>query len=348
LLGALADENRLDEAGIGAAATAELLAIGLTTGLLAAMVPPRRLKTTNMVAALALAACNLAGCFTAGAWFAASRGASGVASGVLLWVAVCLITRARRPERVAGVFLTVQTLAQAGLAAMLPLTLMPRFGANGGLAVLAGIALASSTASVWIPSLLAALPKPEGGHGRVPISGFIGLGSVFFTMAGVVGLWIFVEQLGAAPSIGARAAGLAVALALAAQVAGSSAATFLSSRLPARPVLFGVGLLNLAVVYGLGQRIGAPAYLASVMLFGFLWLFAMPFQTRLLIDLDPTRRVAMQASAAQALGSAAGPIATSAFATKADLSGALLADAVLFAIGVVGVLAAGRKKGLLF
>jgi hypothetical protein len=70
----------------------------------------------------------------------------------------------------------------------------------------------------------------------------------------------------------------------------------------------------------------------------------MPFQTRLLIDLDPTRRVAMLASAAQALGSAAGPVTTSAFATKADLSGALVADAVLFGVGLIGLAAAKSRK----
>jgi hypothetical protein len=340
LLGALADESRLDETGIGTAATAELLAIGLTTGLLAGFVPPARLKLVNIAGALALAACNIWGCFAAGAWFAASRGAAGVASGVLVWIAVALITRAQRPERVSGVFLTVQTLAQAGLAAILPLTLMPHHGANGGLAALAGLGVCAAAASIWLPSKLAALPKPEGGHGRLPITGFIGLASVFFTMAGVVGLWIFVEQLGDTKLIGARAAGLAVALALAAQVAGSSAATFLSSRTAPRPVLCVAGLLNIGAVYVLSRHIGAPLYLASVLLFGFLWLFAMPFQTRLLIDIDPTRRVAMLLSAAQALGSAAGPVTTSAFAAKTDLSGALVADAVLFGMGIVGLLAA--------
>jgi hypothetical protein len=75
----------------------------------------------------------------------------------------------------------------------------------------------------------------------------------------------------------------------------------------------------------------------------------MPFQTRLLIDLDPTRRAAMLLSAAQALGSAAGPIATSAFATKSSLGGALVADAVLFGIGLLGVAAtAGKRKSVLF
>jgi hypothetical protein len=43
----------------------------------------------------------------------------------------------------------------------------------------------------------------------------------------------------------------------------------------------------------------------------------------------------MLLSAAQLLGSAAGPVITSGFATDASLRGALIADAVLFGAGVV-------------
>jgi DHA1 family inner membrane transport protein len=80
----------------------------------------------------------------------------------------------------------------------------------------------------------------------------------------------------------------------------------------------------------LGESLGQVPYMLGVIAFGFLWLFAMPFQTRLLILIDPTRRSAMLLSAAQLVGCAAGPLVTSAFATDARLNGALLADAGLF------------------
>jgi hypothetical protein len=347
LLGALAAESRLDEQGVGAAATAELLALGVTVGLLAALAPPSRLRLINGVAATVLAACNIWSMAAHGAGFVVARAAAGTAGGVLVWIAVALITRTRLPERASGIFLTVQTLAQAGLAALLPITLMPHFGANGGLASLAVLSACAMFASFWLPSELAALPKAEAGQGTLALPGLIGLTSVFFTMAGVVGLWIFVEQLGASPRIGAPAAGIAVACALVAQVAGSSVATLFSTRAPAMPVLFMVGLADLGSVWLLGEPIGAPVYLASVVLFGFLWLFAMPFQTRLMIDLDPTRRAAMLLSPAQLLGSAVGPLVTSAFATKTYLGGALRADAVMFAVGIACVVTT-RKKGLIF
>jgi hypothetical protein len=344
LLGALAAESRLDEQGVGAAATAELLALGVTVGLLAALAPPCRLRLINVAAATCLAACNIWSMAAHGAGFIAARAAAGMAGGVLVWIAVALITRTKLPERASGIFLTVQTLAQAGLAALLPITLMPHFGANGGLASLAALSACAMLASFWLPSRLAALPETEAGRGRVALSGVIGLASVFFTMAAIVGLWIFVEQLGASPRIGVRAAGIAVACALLAQVAGSSVATFLSSRAPAMPVLVIVGATDIFAVWVLGEPIGAPLYLASVVLFGFLWLFAMPFQTRLMIDLDPTRRVAMLLSPAQLLGSAVGPLVTSAFATKTYLGGALKADAVMFAAGIMCLVATIRKR----
>jgi hypothetical protein len=317
LLGTLADEHRLTEDQIGGAATVELLALGLTTGALASLLPPARLKTINIAACIALAAANAAGLFTQGLGFVATRGAAGIAGGVLVWIAISLITRARQPDRYAGIFMIAQTLAQAALAAVLPVTLMPRFGANGGLAALGVLALASMLASAWLPSRLAALPHPPEGHGGLRLPGLLGLGTVFFTLAGIVGFWIFAEQVGAAANIAPRITGLAVAAALAAQVAGGAAGTMLSGRLPPAPVLIATGLLNMVVVTLMGTALTVPAYFGGLAVFGFLWMFVMPVQVRLLINLDPSRRAAMLLSTAQLLGSATGPIITSAFSPSA-------------------------------
>ena len=344
ILGTLADERRLTETQIGAAATAELLALGLTSGLLASLLPPHRLKTINAGACVALATANLAGIFMQGIGFVVSRGIAGIAGGVLMWIAIALITRSARPDRNSGVFLVMQTLAQAALAAVLPLTLMPLFGANGGLGALAGLAVAGIGASFWLPSALSRLPKPADGHGGLALREILGLAAVFSTMAGVVGLWVFADQLGTGAHISPRVTGLTVAAALAAQVAGGAAATLLSGRLPPIPVLALAGIVNIGIVTMLAGAIGTPVYVAGMILFGFLWLFAMPFQTRLLIDLDPSRRAAMLLSAAQLLGCAAGPIVTSSFATATSLVDAMKADAVLFAGGVILVVAVFRRK----
>jgi hypothetical protein len=335
LLGALVAEGRLTIDQLGLAATAELLALGLTMAVLASALKPAHVRAINAAGCGALALANGASVLTSGYGFVAARAAAGVAAALLVWVAVVVITRARAPDRIAGIFLTVQTLAQAVLAAVLPVTAMVRWGANGGLAALAVLALAAIPASLLLQNRFAALPKAADSAVGLPLAGMAGLASVFLYMAGIVGLWVFVERLATAAGASVETAGIAVAAALAAQVTGSSAATFLSGALPTVPVLALCGLGNIIVLAVLGTASGQAPYLIGVAVFGFLWLFALPFQTRLLIRLDPTRRAAMLLSAAQLLGSAAGPVITSGFATDASLRGALIADAVLFGAGVV-------------
>jgi hypothetical protein len=343
LLAALVDQGRLSDLQVGLAAAAELLTLGLTAGLSASLLKPQRVRLINAGACLALAAANGLSVLTSGYGFVASRALAGIAAGFLVWIAVVVITRALAPDRWAGIFLTVQTLAQAALAAVLPLTAMARWGVNGGLGTLAAIALAATAASLLLDDRFSVLPKPAESAAGLPLRSVAGLASVFCYMAGIVGLWVFVERLGTAAGASTALTGLTVALALAAQVTGSSAATFLAGRLPTVLVLVGCAAGNIAVVALLGASWGKAPYVAGVMVFGFLWLFALPFQTRLLITLDESRRSAMLLSAAQLLGSAGGPLVTSAFATGASLRGTLLADAGMFAAAglVTAFLSAG-------
>lgn len=336
LLGALVSEGRLSLDQLGFAATAELLTLGLTTGILANLLKPRHIRLINAAACLALAAANVMGMMTTGSAFVASRALAGIAGGFLVWIAILLITRAQSPDKLAGIFLAVQTLAQAALAAVLPLTAMIRWGANGGLGTMAAIAIAAVPVSLLFHNRFADLPKSAEAGSGLPLRGIAGLASVFFYLAGIVGLWVFVERLGAAAGASAQLAGIAVAAALVSQVTGSLTATVLLGRLPLIPTLIFCAAGNIAIAALLGAPIGRVPYVAAVMVFGFLWLFAMPFQTRLLIRLDQTRRSAMLLSTAQLLGCAAGPLVTAPFATDTSLTGALAADAALF--GVVCVM----------
>jgi DHA1 family inner membrane transport protein len=331
LLGAMVEQGRLTNDQLGLAATAELLTLGLAMAVLAGGLKPTGIKLVNALGCAVLAVASLGSILTAGYGFVASRALAGLGSALLVWIAVVVITRNRAPDRVAGVFLTVQTLAQAGLAALLPLTAMVRWGVDGGLGALGVIALATLPASLFLQDRFAVLPKPASAGSGLPIAGLTGL----VYMAGIVGLWVFVERLGTEAGATEALTGIAVAAALAAQVTGSAAATFLTGRLPTVPVLALCAAGNIGLVALLGAHGGPVMFVAGVVLFGFLWLFALPFQTRLLIRLGSSRRSAMLLSAAQLLGGAVGPLVTAAFATEKALGGALMADAGLFALGLV-------------
>jgi DHA1 family inner membrane transport protein len=79
----------------------------------------------------------------------------------------------------------------------------------------------------------------------------------------------------------------------------------------------------------------ASAQITLALAFGFLWLFAMPLQTRLMIDVDPTRRAVLHLAAAQLSGSAAGPALAGMFVTTGRVDGALWTGVVVLAIATL-------------
>ena len=332
LLGALLNEHRLDLAQLSRAATVELLVLGITAGVMGGGVAHRRLRLIGAAGCAVLAGANAASLLAAGLSMVVCRAVAGLGAGIVVWIAVGLITQGHVPARLSGIFLAGQTAAQAVLAAVLPLTVMPGHGANGGLAALAVISALSAVALPLLPSSLPDLPKAEHGAGGVNLAGALGLASSFCFMAGIVGLWVFVDPVARMHGITPAVAKYAVAQALAAQVVGGLAATVLAQRLPPGATLVGCALGFLAAVAVLAGTPGDASFMAAVLLFGFLWLFTLPFQVPVLIRADPTRRAAMLLAGAQLLGGSAGPQITGLFATETDLRPALAADAALFGL----------------
>ncbi|HQR90115.1 MAG TPA: hypothetical protein PLH31_12825, partial [Caulobacter sp.] len=107
----------------------------------------------------------------------------------------------------------------------------------------------------------------------------------------------------------------------------------------------GVGLINAVILAVLWSGPGRGLFVACVAAFGFLWLFALPFQTLLLIRLDPTRRAAMQLGAAQLLGSSAGPLAASLVVGDGEVGRALALSAVCLtaALALISLLASRAR-----
>ncbi|WP_374469978.1 MFS transporter [Phenylobacterium sp.] len=345
VLGGLVEAGRLSVSGIGPAATVELLALGLACGGSAALLRPTALRTKLALAAVAHALCNLATLWVADGALIGVRAATGLFAGVMLWSTVGMISRSARPERQAGVFVTVQTLAQLLLAAVLPRTVMAAWGVDGALVALAAISVTAAGAALGAPRGYAPLPRPEGRGGGFSPLAWAGLAAVFLYMAFIVAIWVYLEPLAAAAGLPPARAHDAVAAALAMQVLGGLVATVAGDRLPAGPVLIGAGVINLGLVAALSAHPAGPAFIGLVAVFGFLWLFVLPFHTVLLIAIDPSRRAAMQLGAAQLLGSSAGPLAASLLVGDTDAGGAMrlaaacLVLALTLIVGVTAVMA---------
>lgn len=339
LLGALQQEGRLQSAQLGHAATAELLAMGLAAGLAGAWLKPNRLRLIGLLAGLALAALDVLTTRLSGEAITVVRAAAGLPSGILMWMTLCLIARAPRPERWSGVYLTVQTLAQFVLAALLTAFVIHRQGANGGWLALAGVSAAAGLVALAAPARLEPLPRPEGGGGLPPIRGFVALAACFLFLAFIVGVWVYAEPLSHQAGHPPAVVGAAVSLSLAFQVAGGAAATLLAGRLRWFPTLMVCAALDFGLLAVFASLPGPAMFLAASAAFGFIWLFLMPFLVPMVIEADPSRRAAVLLGGAQLLGGSLGPLMASLIVSEADARGALALGAGCLAFAVA--LAAG-------
>jgi hypothetical protein len=342
ILGGLAEAGRLTVGEIGLAATAELLALGAAAGLSAAFLKSTNLRGKLLVACLGHALCNLATVWVSDGALIGVRAVTGLFAGVMLWSTIGMISRSARPEWQAGVFVTVQTLAQLLLAWLLPRTMMPAFGVDGALAALSVISLTAAVALVAAPRAYPPLLRTEEGGGALGPLAWAGLAAVFLYMAFIVAIWVYLEPLAASVGLAPGQAHDAVAAALAMQVLGGLAATLIGERLKLGPVLVGVAIANLALLAALSQAHDGALFIGLVAVFGFLWLFVLPFHTVLLIRIDPSRRAAMQLGTAQLLGSAGGPLAASLLVGDTNAPGAMVlaASCLVAALALIaGILA---------
>jgi predicted MFS family arabinose efflux permease len=334
LLGALADEHRLNASGIGLTAMAEALAMGLSTAAMGLVRRPERLRLIAVVASLAVAALNLIAMRASGVMLIALRGATGASEGVLLWITVSMIARTVTPERWAGVFFTTQTLAQLLLAIALAMVFVPLYGANGVFGALAVLAVLGVVPALLSPTRFAPLPVRAEESELPPPRGWVALGaSLIFVSAGAA-VGVYVQPLAHEAGLGGGVARTAVWIALAAQVAGGALATSLAGRVRYFTVFIITSVVYLAVWGAFSQPLNASMFILANAASGLVGLFLGPFLVPMTIDADPSRRAAMQSGAAQLLGGALGPLLASQVVGDRDVRGVLWLAAGLLAAGL--------------
>ena len=341
LLGALLAEAKLSTSALGLLATAELLAMGMAAGTASLLLPMGRLRLIAASALIATAILDFATSFTLGASLFIARIAAGFAEGVLIWIAIGLIVRNGRPERWSGIYLALQTLAQLALATTMGLAIVPLFGSAGGFTLLALVTGLGLGALPWLPRAYANLDHGEAAGSALPARGIVALGGVTLYLAFIVSVWVYVEPLGLQRGIDAATVRLIAPLSLAMQVAGAAAAAALAGRLPARSVVATVTIANLVLLAIMAAPPSSAAFVVSTSIFGFLWLFAMPFQVPILIAADPSRRAAMLIGGAQLVGSSLGPFMAAYLVSDGNVGPVLWFGAACAVTGVLALIGTG-------
>lgn len=317
LLGALLEAGAVTLEGVGLVAMGEIVALGVGVLIGDLRLPVRLLRPVTVVAALTAAAFDLTTTRAHGDLAVGCvRAAAGIAEGLLVWSTTAVIVRASTPERLAGVFFVVQTLAQALLGLVLAHAVMPLAGWQGGFQTLAGLAVAAALLSaVWARPLAPLTPTvSQAGVGLRWTPPRLGtLLVVFLQLATLGAFWAYAEPLGTRAGFSPVAVQTLIAAGLGMQVLGGSVGTALVKRLPTVPTLLGCCLtLGLCAVGVAGTAQGGPLPFAALCgVFTFTWLFMLPFQMALAFRADGSGQVAALVPAAQLFGSAFGPLVAS-------------------------------------
>ena len=337
VLGTLADEHRLTAQGIGLSAMLEALLTGLVTGGAGIILKPRNLRTLGTLGCLALAAANLATLGASGGGVFLVRGLAALPEGLLLWIAIGMISRTATPERWAGVLLTSLVAVQWVLAAAFAAFIIPRFHANGAFTALAVVSLAGVGAALFLPR--AYPPLVTDGvetSGPPPLRGWIALGATFLIVAASAGVGLYLLPLAHAAGLESGVARTGLSFALAAQIASGAAATALAGRARYIWVFSVSAALFMAIWFGFSLHQPAWTFIALTTLNGVVAMFIGPFIVPMTIEADPSRRAALQSGAVQLLGGAGGPL-LAAIVIGQRVHGVLILGAVLILTALAAI-----------
>ena len=344
VLGELVDAHQVSLEGVGIVAMAEIILLGLGVVLGDALLPVGQLRWITIAAALAaggLDALTLRA--TGDGAMTAVRAAAGLAEGVLVWGTTGVIVRTANPARVGGIFFVLQTLAQALLGLLLAHAVIPRWGWQGGFAALAALALSCCLLAFAQPARLVPLAPPAVSGFRWSARTLQPLAVAFLQLATLGAFWAYLEPLGKAAGFDGRGAQTLIAAVLATQVVAGSVATLAVRRLPVVPTLVACSLALAGVTATVHQLPAGHTrdFALACLLFGFVWLFMLPFHIGLAFRADPSGRLAGLVPAAQLLGSAFGPLMAS-FIVEGDNASAVPLLSAGFALAAAVLALLGR------
>ena len=346
LLGELVEAKQVSLEGVGIVAMAEIVTLGLGVVLGDALLPWSRLRLITIVAALLAAGLDLLTLLAAGdGAMTAVRAAAGLPEGILIWGATGVVVRTPNPSRIAGIFFVAQTVAQAALGALLANLVIPHAGWKGGFVTLGMLALLPCLLAFRQPARLAPLAPPTVSGFRWSMATLLPLAVVFLQLATLGSFWAYLEPLGKAAGFDARAAQTLIAGVLAMQVVGGTVASFAVRRLAVMPTLVACSIVLAAVTTTIHQLPGGSMlnFALGCALFGFVWLFMLPFHIGLAFRADASGRLAGLVPAAQLLGSAFGPL-TASFIVEGENAAAVPLLSAAFAIAAALMLLGTRRR----
>lgn len=302
LYGSYVHEGRIGEAGLGFLAAVEIAAIALGSAGGIALLGR---TPAHVVALSGISLTIAANLMPAAVPLLLARAVSGTGGGLLVGVAAAAIARSSALNAAAAAFLFLQAASQYAILQWFASAAAPGSAADVQHALVLIGALAALTLPLVPASLAHGAHQEEGGKGRIPLSGWIGLGASALLVGAVVGIWaymgLWLEARGIAPE---RIAPMLTA-SMVGQMAGALVAIAVGERGRAglRAIGTGIALILIVALLFLRGADGAAGW-SLVVGYGFVWMVLTPALTGFLLEADPTRRSLPFAASAQLMGAA--------------------------------------------
>jgi len=335
LLGGLVEEKRLTEAMLGRVAWAEVFALALAAAIGPRLIRLGSARRTIAAACLSLALCNAVVYISHDAnVLIVSRLVAGAMEGLLLATTNIAITRARHPERLSATFLMVSAIPQVVASYVLPVTVIPRFGADSGFAILGVLAVGGIFVAFMLGNEIQDAPPRKPGTQVWTPAVLIGLGGVILQNAANGAGWEYQARIGENLHFSGQVVGTAISTDLIFQIIGTFAVAAIAWRLPFRVMLLSSTVIQAAILMTMATIHSPFGYIATCAIFGMMWLGMNPYQVSLLVDLDKTRQVALMLASLQLMGFSAGPLICSFFVSPGNVVGAFWCAAVMVLVAL--------------
>lgn len=213
-------------------------------------------------------------------------------------------------ERAFGTRQGIELLVTAGALFVLPPLVLAHYQYPGGALAVAALVLVLGLSAFWVPQHpLQSSPSAHEGPagGAMPLRAWLAVAVFWLFLTGNIGLWAFLERIGAQTQISPTEMGLVFAvLKLLGSVAALSIAA-VGNRVRAESAYW---VMLAAIVLGLvllASRSGFTAYALGAWIWEFAFTCGCVFQTANIARSDPSGRAIVLVPAAFALGSMVGP-----------------------------------------
>lgn len=335
VFGALVQSGVLSDSGLGRVATAETLALALSSAVSPKLLRRRGIRWKVGLASFCFAAANVATGFAhSESAVLALRISAGMLEGFMMGATILVMVQSAKPEWLNGLFLAVSAIPQAVGAYVLPTLVIPLAGAAGGFDILAGSGVFCIVASAFIVLPPHVVSAHESIPSRWNTPTLVALVAVFFQNAGIASAWEYVERIADERHFSAQVLAVAMSGNICLQVIGASWGGWVAWRIPFYPVLvIGAGA-EAALFATMALSHSQLSYIGTSLAVGLVWLAMSPFQIRLLLELDPSRTAAMWQVAVTLLGLSAGPIIGALAVGPGDVTGALWCAVGLLAMSI--------------